>query len=618
MTRGTVEAVPAGARKRLGALAAAGVLLTCASTVGSTPAQAATPEQLENRGLAHIIVKRAPDLSAARRADLRVDAGVSLERRLTLPDTEVVRAAPGELTEALARLAVDPDVVYAEPDAPIHAASNDSHWGDLWALENVGQTILGVQGVIDADIDAPDAWLRASGEGETVAVVDSGVVLDHPDFDGRLAVNPGEAGSRASNGLDDDRNGFVDDHRGWDWVGTANAPDDEDGLPTDTNGHGTHVTGTIAATRDNRIGVTGIAPRAKVLPLRVLDGNGSGFLSDAAEALHYAGANGYRVVNASLGLAVAPGDGATMNAVRSLQSVIAAHPGTLYVLAAGNLGADNDVKPFYPCSLPEANIVCVGASDSADRGAGFSNYGRTSVDLHAPGVSIRSTHLSGYEFMEGTSMAAPLVAGVAALVRETDPALTAAAVKLRLLEGADTKPGLSGRSVTSARLNAAAAVGPALAEPLPVRPVTGPVSPVGPPEPLTPAAPVIPPAPAPAPKPVAAPANKETSAAPRQAPALGALRLSSRSLDRSLTVTVGLRGRATLHLVVSRRLCRSGRCSHRAVRTLATPGRSGDNRIVLRRAGNGGRLKAGSYRLSVQARDGRLKSPTRTATFAVR
>lgn len=626
MMRGTVEAGPAGARFRARGIAIAGVLLFCATgPATASPAHAATAAELDDRDFTRIIVKREPNLSAAQRADVRADAEVVLDRRLALPDTEVVRAAPGELAEALRRLAADPDVVYAEPDALVHAAGNDSHWSDLWALENLGQTVAGVAGVADADVDAPEAWLRATGKGETIAVVDSGVALKHPDLVGRLAVNAGEAGTRATNGRDDDGNGFVDDHRGWDWVGAANAPDDEDNSPADTNGHGTHVAGIIAATRDNRAGVAGVAPEAAVFPLRVLDANGSGYLSDAAEALYYAGANGYRVVNASLGLTVGPGDTGTMTAVRSLQNAIAAHPQTLYVLAAGNAGADNDATPFYPCSLPQPNIVCVGATDSSDRGAAFSNYGRAAVDLHAPGVAMRSTYLSGYEFMEGTSMAAPLVAGVAALVRQTDRRLAPAAVKERLLAGVEPRDSLSGRSVTGGRLNAAAAVGPTptLApslEPVPDEQVDS--APAPSPSPVT--APVSEPAPSARPAPVSDPAPEPVSTpvvpAPRirSAPALGAIRLSARTLKRSLAITVNLDRGATLRVSISRKACRAGHCRFQTVRDLTAPGRAGSNRLVLRRSGEGGRLLAGSHRLTVQARDGALKSASRSATFTVR
>ena len=425
------------------ALLAAAIALVAAPASARAAGGRADPAALERAGVQNIVVERRPGLDSDDRAALRADAGVRLEQTLTLPDTEVVRAAPGELTEALDALNADPGVVYAEPDAPVHATATDARFGEQWALRNTGQRVLGQTGLADADIDAPEAWsLGASGLGVTVAVVDTGIALTHPELAGRIATNPGETGGgKETNHVDDDHDGYVDDWQGWDWVAGDNVPADE-------NGHGTHVSGTIAAPQD-AAGVAGVAPDARILPLRVLDASGSGCGSAVASAFDLAGRLGIPVVNASLG---------SSGLSTAQRTAINAHPNTLYVIAAGNDGHNNDTTPTYPCAIPAANIVCVGATDNRDARASFSNVGATSVDLFAPGVGILSTYGAGYGSMSGTSMATPHVAGALALMRQAAPTLNAAQLKQGVLDGADRVPALSGLSVTGARLNAANAI----------------------------------------------------------------------------------------------------------------------------------------------------------------
>jgi thermitase len=367
-----------------------------------------------------IIVKREAGLTAGERADVRSDAGVRFERTLPLGDVELVSAAPGDRADALTDLRADPDVLWAEPNRERRAAARDPWFASEWGLENTGQDVRGTSGTIDADIDATAAWTRTRGRGVTVGVVDSGAQLDHPDLS--LVA-------------------------GWDFV-------DGDATPSDGNGHGTHVAGTIAAP-ENGIGATGVAPAARVMPLRALDDSGIGSTATTAAAFAYAGDHGVRIVNASLG--------STTFSVAE-HDAIAAHPNTLYVVAAGNGGADgvgddNDASPTYPCAYDLENIVCVGATDASDHRAGFSNYGATTVDLFAPGVTILSTYIDGlYAWSDGTSMAAPHAAGVAALLAARDPSGTVAQIKTDLLEGVDHIAGLAGRAVTGGRLNAAGAL----------------------------------------------------------------------------------------------------------------------------------------------------------------
>ena len=315
------------------------------------------------------------DRTAARR-----HAGVRVERALRVEGVQLVNVERGRSTrEAIARLEADPAVRYAEPNRLRRASAtvpNDPAFGQLWGLHNTGQSVAGIAGLADRDIDAPEAWDLSTGGGALVAVVDEGIAYDHPDLAANMWRNPGEV---AGNGVDDDGNGYVDDMHGIDTV-------DDDSDPRDSGGHGTHVAGTIAAAGDNGIGIAGVSWDAEVMAVRAL-GAGGGSDATVAEAFDYAGDMGARVVNASLG---GPGESQTM------QQPITDHPDTLFVVAAGNggddgIGDDNDAaEPEYPCSYDNANLICVAATTPSDGLAGFSNFGATTVDLGAPGTNVLS------------------------------------------------------------------------------------------------------------------------------------------------------------------------------------------------------------------------------------
>ena len=391
-----------------------------------------------------IIVKRVAGLDRAERAAVRADADVKLDETLSLANTEVVVAEEGGLDAALDALNDNPDVVYAEPDLPVAPASADPQFANEWGLNNTGQTIWTV-GTPDADIDAPEAWAKSLGAGTTVAVVDTGVELTHPDLAGQWTGNPGErGGGKETNGVDDDLNGFVDDWQGWDFVHNDNTQE------TEGNFHATHVSGTIAALTDNGVGVAGVAPQAKVLPVKIFGAPGTTASSSViAQAFDYAGALNVDVVNASLGGARDFADG---HRTRSN-----AHPNTLYVVSAGN-SADNAAN-YMPCNSTAANLVCVGSSDNRDLRSDFSNVSATAVDLFAPGSYVLSTTLYGtYTYANGTSMAAPHVSGVAALLAADEPAATVAQLKAALLSSVDVKAAFNGLALTSGRLNAASAL----------------------------------------------------------------------------------------------------------------------------------------------------------------
>src|SRR5918999_1287399 len=267
------------------------------------------------------------------------------------------------------------------------------------------------------DADAPEAWNTGTGTAATVvAVIDEGVDVSHPDLRNNIWKNPGEV---PGNGVDDDRNGYVDDVNGFDFANDDASVYDPDPIDGSGDEHGTHVAGTIAAEGNNGAGITGVNWQAKVMALKFLGPN-SGSTLDAVEAINYAVAKGADISNNSWGYVGSPS--------RSLKDAItrADNAGLLFVAAAGNGGADgvgddndaNSTNTNYPSSFSNPNIISVAATDNRDRLASFSNFGASTVDLGAPGVNVLST-LPGnrYGYYSGTSMATPHVTGVAALLK---------------------------------------------------------------------------------------------------------------------------------------------------------------------------------------------------------
>ncbi len=362
-----------------------------------------------------VIVRWAPGSSGAERAAARADAGVedaqSLGKRfavLGLPDDVDADAA-------LAALEKDPAVAAAEFDSYAtvqNTTPNDPLFDQLWGLDNQGLNINGVaSSTPGVDIDVLKAWAKTTGDASViVADLDDGIRPNHPDLKNRIWRNADEV---PSDGLDNDSNGYVDDTFGMDFAG----PDvglpallvDND--PTDDvtqGGHGTHTAGTIAAQGNNGEGVTGVAPNATLMPLRVcglrVADQAAGLCPVSAQiaAINYAGANGARIANMSLG-------GVSVSTLQ--RDAFAANPQVLFVVAAGNNGQDNEVtgQSVNPCSadpstsgIPGAvdNVVCVAASDQNDAKASFSNWGRTKVDLAAPGTEILSTYPWEIPFVE--------------------------------------------------------------------------------------------------------------------------------------------------------------------------------------------------------------------------
>lgn len=347
---------------------------------------------------AEVIVQFDPGAGPTVRRLARERADVELGRTLLLPRAQVVRVE-GDVDAAVARLERQPGVRLAVPNLTVRAqaaAPNDPRFGELWGLRNVGQTVGGITGVPGADVNVLAAWDATRGAGQVVAVVDTGVALTHPDIAPNLWTNPGEI---PDNGVDDDGNGLVDDVHGYDFAArtvdtsgskpvTLRTPDAD---PDDFDGHGTHVAGTVAAVADNGIGVAGVAPEAKVMVVRALDGNGEGTIADVAEGIAYAARQGATVINLSLGVTPAPEERAGAAQLLGLAIELAAARGAVVVAAAGNDAHDNDVEPTYPCALRHANLICVAAIDATGAfDAAYSNHGATTVDVAAPGTHVLS------------------------------------------------------------------------------------------------------------------------------------------------------------------------------------------------------------------------------------
>jgi thermitase len=386
------------------------------------------PAAAEDAVPAELIVRFKATADAADRAEVLASRRAALRSNLSLPGVALVRLQQGDSVRAAeAALERNPDVVWAGPNYLYRTllTPNDPLFGDAWHLQA---------------ISAPAAWDTTTGSvSVTVAVVDTGFEQAHQDLAANVWTNPDES----VNGADDDGNGRVDDLHGWNFSGGNANPEDD-------NGHGTHVGATAGARGNDGFGTPGVAWNVKLMPLKA--GNAFGLFSASAiiNAFTYACGEGARIVNGSFG-------GGSFDP--GIKTAIDACPGTLFVFAAGNDGTDNDLTPKYPCAYDSPNIICVAATDDVDKLASFSNFGAASVDVAAPGVDILSAYPpGGWAWANGTSAAAPQVAGAAALVASHRPALTAVDLRAALMNSVDKVPGLHGVVGVGGRLNVQAAL----------------------------------------------------------------------------------------------------------------------------------------------------------------
>ena len=421
-------------------------LLACSAIPGAAAAQAPAESAVS-------AVERARIVIGLQRTDQAGEVARSVDARILrrLVALRLVAATVDEdrRNEVLARLRSDPRVRYAEVDRrvrvvppligrrlklPLARAArtpDDQGFSVQYGLRDPG----------DHDIDATKAW-DTTAKCAKIGVLDSGIQAGHPDLKKNLWTNDGE---KAGNGKDDDGNGFVDDVHGIDLVKGS-------GSGKDPHGHGTHVAGIIAAKGNNDRGVSGVCWKAKLMNLRFMASDGSGYTTDAATGIVYAIRHGVHVINASYG---------AYNKSQSEQDAIAyaQRHDTLIVAAAGNDQEDSDRAPSYPADYDFDNIISVAASTSSDKLASFSNYGDHSVDLAAPGVEIASTWKgSDYRYLSGTSMAAPFVTATAALLRKAGDGLPYTRIRKLLLSNVDKSKAFKQTTVTGGRLNAARAL----------------------------------------------------------------------------------------------------------------------------------------------------------------
>jgi len=331
-----------------------------------------------------------------------------------------------DIWQAIGIFKGDENIEYAEPNYIYFTDTtipNDLDFNLQWGLHNTGQS----GGTPDADIDAPEAWDIETGDPDTViAVIDTGVDWDHPELSANVWTNSAEA--NCSDGFDDDGNGYEDDCTGWDFVSYFGSDIDpgEDGGPEDNNpidfhGHGTWVSGIIAAATDNNEGIAGLCWTCKIMAVRAGYKNSSGTgvlqLADIIPAITYAADNGADIINMSFG----------SSSYSQSQKEAIDYADSLGVVLIASAGNDGVASMRYPAAYD--NVFAVSASDDDEQIAGFSNYGSW-IDVAAPGVGIYSTVFDdSYVTWSGTSASAPFVSGLAGLILSKDPSLSVEEVR---------------------------------------------------------------------------------------------------------------------------------------------------------------------------------------------
>lgn len=389
------------------------------------------------------VVKLKPGMMRMSTQALSAQLNGFVTQKISGQDIVVVKKAVFQTNDsAVKALNQNPLVEIAEPNYiyKINKAPTDPLYTQTWGLGNVGQADPKNQvGVAGIDVNAERAWEIQTGTREKIiAVIDTGIDYSHPDLVENMWKNEVEAAGTA--GVDDDNNGVVDDIYGYNAI-------NDSGDPKDDQGHGSHCAGTIGARANNGIGVAGVNWSVRMMAIKFLDAGGSGSLADAIKAIDYATKMGAHVLSNSWG-----GGGFSQTLLDSIKRSNDA--GAIFIAAAGNEYNNNDNSPTYPSTYQVENVMSVAAIDNRGAKADFSNYGKKTVHLGAPGVNVMSTTGGGYKSFSGTSMATPHVAGVAALLWANEPNLTAAEVKERLVATVRPLASMKGKTRTGGMVDA--------------------------------------------------------------------------------------------------------------------------------------------------------------------
>ncbi|MGO9240539.1 MAG: S8 family serine peptidase [Bryobacteraceae bacterium] len=428
------------------------IALFCAGFLLGLPIWAQHNETINGHAAAanEVLVKLRPGVSLQADSYIVRAHDIRLLQALNRRGLMHLRSGSQTAAQLVAELSADPDVEYAEPNYVLHTTTaaapaavvpNDPLFIDQWALQNTGQT----GGTAHADIDATQAWSITTGTATVVVgVVDTGLDYTHPDLQANIWSAPAAYTVQFAPG---DSITCPAGSHGYDALN--NVCD-----PMDQNDHGTHVSGIIGAVGDNSAGVSGINWTASIMGLRFLDASGSGTVAGAVRAIEFA-LQAKAVLGSQANLQVLSNSwGGTGFSQALLDEINDANTaGMLFVMAAGNSSEDLDTNTFYPASYRTPNAIAVAATDDNDALASFSDYGKGSVDLGAPGVNIVSTIPgANYETMSGTSMATPMVSGAAALVLAVCP-LTTAQLRAALVNNVDVVAGLANTTISGGRLN---------------------------------------------------------------------------------------------------------------------------------------------------------------------
>jgi len=380
-----------------------------------------------------VLVKYRSSTNSNSRARSLDSAGLVEQQQTELLDNLVLADPIDGLTvnDTLTSLSTDPNILYAEPNyimTPQAIIPNDPEFSKQLPLNNVD----------NIDIDAPEAWDVTTGSKNVlIAVIDTGIDYTHPDLINQIWRNTNEI---PDNQIDDDNNGYIDDVLGWDFYSNDNDPmDDHD--------HGTTVAGIIGAEGNNNLGITGVNWQVKLMPLKFLNAQGHGAISDVIKAIKYAVNNGAKISNNSWG-----GTFFSQSLFDTIQ--MAQQQDHLFITASGNYASDNDKTPYYPSSYNLPNIISVAALDYKDKLASFSNFGVNSVDIAAPGIAVYSTaRNNGYLNYSGSSNAAALVTGAIGLMLSKSELLSAQELKTALLASVIPLPNLTNFIASGGKLN---------------------------------------------------------------------------------------------------------------------------------------------------------------------